>query len=72
MKVSEHFHCHQRQRLPQHTQPWSDLQDGNTSTKLPEGEHGKSKRHGDRYIQCFTGLTRSTDAAVPRKVPRKF
>ena len=28
MKVSEHFHCHQRQRLPQHTQPWSDLQDG--------------------------------------------
>ena len=67
MKVSEHFHCHQCQRLPQHTQPWSDLQDGNTSTKLPGGEYGKSKRHGDRYIQCFPGLTRSTDAAVPRK-----
>ena len=47
--------------------PWSNLQDGNTSTKLPRGEYGKSKRHGDRYIQCFSGLTRSKDAAVPRK-----
>ena len=47
MKVSEHFHCHQRQRLPQHTQPWSNLQDGNTSTKLPGGEYGKCKRHGE-------------------------
>ena len=32
------------------------------------GEYGKSKRHGDRYIQCFSGLTRSTDAAVPREI----
>ena len=48
MKVSEHFHCHQRQRLSQHTQPWSNLQDGNTSTKLPGGEYGKVRGHGDR------------------------
>ena len=67
MKVSEHFHCHQRQRLSQHTQPWSDLQDGNTSTKLPGGEYGKIRRHGDRYIQRFSDPTRSTDEAVPKK-----
>ena len=67
MKVSEHFHCHQRQRLSQHTQPWSDLQDGNTSTKLPGGEYGKIRRHRDKHIQRFSDPTRSTDEAVPRK-----
>ena len=66
-KVPKHFHCHQHQRLPQYTQPWSDLQDGYTSTKLPKGEYGEARRHGDRYIQCISGLTRSTDEAVPGK-----
>ena len=30
----EHFYCHQCQRLPQFTQPWSNLQDGCITTKL--------------------------------------
>ena len=67
-KVLEHFYSHQRQRLPQHTQPWSNLQNGCTSTKLPGGERGETRRPGDRYIECISDLTGITDQAVPRKV----
>ena len=67
-KVLEHFCSHQRQRLPQHTQPWSNLQNGCTSTKLPRGERGETRRPGDRYIECISDLTRPTDQAVPRKI----
>ena len=57
-KASKHFHCHQCQQLPQYTQPWSDLQDGHTSTKLPGGEYGEARRQGDRHIQCISDSTR--------------
>ena len=60
-KVLEHFYSHQCQRLPQHTQPWSNLQNGCTSTKLPRGECGETRRQGDRYIECISDLTGSTD-----------
>ena len=40
-KVSEYFYCHQCQRLPQFTQPWSNLQNGYITTKLSKGECGE-------------------------------
>ena len=60
-KVLEHFYSHQCQRLTQHTQPWSNLQNGCTSTKLPGGECGETRRQGDRYIECISDLTGSMD-----------
>ena len=57
----KYFYSHQCQRLPQHTQPWSNLQNGCTSTKLPRGECGETRRQGDRYIECISDLTGSTD-----------
>ena len=43
-KVLEHFYCHQCQRLPQSTQPWSNLQNGCITTKLPGGECSERRK----------------------------
>ena len=43
-KVLEYFHCHQHQQLPQSTQPWSNLQNGCITTKLPRGECSERRK----------------------------
>ena len=54
---------HQCRRLPQPTQPWSNLQDGCTTSKLPGGKCGKRRnRYNIKCVQDFTGFT---SEAVP-------
>ena len=58
-----YFHSHQCRRLPQSTHPWSNLQDGCTTSKLPGGKCGK---RGNRYVtQCVPDSTGFTSEAVP-------
>ena len=52
-KVSEHFYCHQHQRLPQSTQLWCNFQNGCTTSQLPRGEcceRRKCTQLQDQYI----------------------
>ena len=62
-KYLHYFYSHQCQRLPQSTQPWSNLQDGCTTSNLPRGKCGKRR---NRYaIKCAPDFTGFTSEAVP-------
>ena len=62
-KVPEYFYCHQCQQLPQFTQPWSNLQNGHITTKLP-GENVVKSACGENVPNFKYGTSTGTSSNV--------